>query len=248
MFAGESVAPIEMRTRWIVLTIVSTAALAACGGAASYPHANGGQHAGTATNPMESVKLVLQTPLRSGSLPLTLYVGADYCPYCASMRWPLVKALSRFGTFSGLGARQSTTGVDGFPSIATYDFNRVSYQSSNVAFQAVEIADPSGNPLRQLDAMQASLFNRFDPSGGIPFVFVAGRYVAQLPYSPGLLENRTFEQIKADVDSASPDQLGTAIDQEADVITALICSGDAVQPEVVCNAPSVQQLMAAIPT
>ena len=30
--------------------------------------------------------------------PKVLYVGAEYCPFCAAERWPMVVALSRFGT------------------------------------------------------------------------------------------------------------------------------------------------------
>jgi hypothetical protein len=43
-----------------------------------------------------------------------VFVGAEYCPYCASERWPLVMALSKFGTFfEGLrGSMSSTTDLD----------------------------------------------------------------------------------------------------------------------------------------
>ncbi len=40
--------------------------------------------------------------LTSGGKPEVFYTGAEYCPYCAAQRWPLIVALSRFGTFSGL--------------------------------------------------------------------------------------------------------------------------------------------------
>ncbi|HSR26568.1 MAG TPA: DUF929 family protein, partial [Candidatus Eisenbacteria bacterium] len=40
--------------------------------------------------------------------PEVLYVGAEYCPYCAAERWPLIVALSRFGTFSGVRAAASS--------------------------------------------------------------------------------------------------------------------------------------------
>jgi hypothetical protein len=40
--------------------------------------------------------------LTSGGKPEVLYMGAEYCPYCAAERWALIVALSRFGTFSGL--------------------------------------------------------------------------------------------------------------------------------------------------
>lgn len=126
---------------------------------------------------MQDVAPVVSTPQRVGGMPLTLYVGADYCPFCASMRWPLVKSLSRFGSFTGLDERESTAGVDGFRSLATYDFNHATYTSQYVAFQTVETADANGNPLQQPTATQSSLINQFDPGGGIPFVFVAGRFV-----------------------------------------------------------------------
>ena len=34
--------------------------------------------------------------------PGIFYYGAEYCPYCAAERWPVVVALSRFGTWSNL--------------------------------------------------------------------------------------------------------------------------------------------------
>jgi hypothetical protein len=50
-------------------------------------------------------------PLTADGKPLVLYVGAEYCPFCASQRWAVVVALSRFGTFSNLGltGRPATT-------------------------------------------------------------------------------------------------------------------------------------------
>ena len=41
--------------------------------------------------------------LTENGLPRIFYAGAEYCPFCAAERWPLVVALSRFGTFTGLG-------------------------------------------------------------------------------------------------------------------------------------------------
>ena len=47
------------------------------------------------------------TPLTSGGKPEVLYMGAEYCPFCAAERWAMVVALSRFGTFSGLSTVHS---------------------------------------------------------------------------------------------------------------------------------------------
>src|SRR6202043_382420 len=44
----------------------------------------------------------------SDGKPEILYVGAEYCPYCAAQRWAVVTALSHFGTFSGLGTTTSS--------------------------------------------------------------------------------------------------------------------------------------------
>src|SRR4029077_15613082 len=41
--------------------------------------------------------------------PEVFYMGAEYCPYCAAERWPMIVALSRFGTFSGLTTTSSSS-------------------------------------------------------------------------------------------------------------------------------------------
>jgi hypothetical protein len=35
-----------------------------------------------------------KTPIRAGK-PEMLYIGAEFCLYCAELRWPLAVALSR---------------------------------------------------------------------------------------------------------------------------------------------------------
>ena len=49
------------------------------------------------------------TPLTANGKPEMLYMGAEYCPYCAAERWSMIVALSRFGTFSGLSTVHSST-------------------------------------------------------------------------------------------------------------------------------------------
>lgn len=50
-----------------------------------------------------------------------LYVGAEYCPYCAAARWAMIVALSRFGTFSNLHLMRSS-GQDVYPNTPTFTF------------------------------------------------------------------------------------------------------------------------------
>jgi uncharacterized protein DUF929 len=225
-----------------MISLLAAILLAACGEAAApvaAPNASGG--APTAST-LQGFRRVFDQPQLSGGHPLTLFLGGQFCPFCASMRWPLVKALSRFGTFSGLGQISSQQGTDGFNSIGTYDLAKASFQSDSVTLRMVEVADVNGNALQQPDAETTALLNQFDPQGSIPFVFIGGAYVAQLPYSPALLQGKSFAQILAEVNSSNPGELGQAIDAEADGITAIICKTDGAQPAQVCTQPGIQAL------
>jgi hypothetical protein len=75
--------------------------------------------------------------LTANGKPLVVYVGAEYCPYCAAERWAAVIALSRFGTFSGLGQTHSSS-TDVYPNTATLSFHGASYTSQYLQFQGVE--------------------------------------------------------------------------------------------------------------
>ena len=96
--------------------------------------------------------------------------------------------------------------------------------------------------MQQPDAETTALLNQFDPQGSIPFVFVGGAYVAQLPYSPALLQGKSFQQILSEVNASNPGEVGRAIDAEADGITAIICKTDGAQPSAVCNQQGIQAL------
>jgi hypothetical protein len=230
------------RVRTLALSGMAAILLTACGEAAAppaAPNASGG--APTATT-LAGFHRVFEQPHLSGGHPLTLFLGGQFCPFCASMRWPFVKALSRFGTFSGLGQINSQQGTDGFNSIGSYDMTKATFKSDYVTLRMFEVADVKGNPLQQPDAETTALLNQFDPQGSIPFVFVGGSYVAQLPYSPALLQGKTFQQILDEVNSNNPGEVGHAIDAEADGITAIICKTDGAQPAEVCNQPGIQAL------
>ena len=83
-------------------------------------------------------------PLTSGGKPEVLYLGADFCPYCAAVRWPLIVALSRFGTFSGL--RTTRSGIangaglhEPYPATPTWTFYRSRNTSRYLTFTAAEL-------------------------------------------------------------------------------------------------------------
>ena len=122
------------------------------------------------------------TPIRQGGKPLVVYVGAEYCPYCAAERWAVVAALSRFGTFHDLGQTHSSS-IDVYPNTATFSFHGASYSSPYVAFQGRETQSnvPQNGgyaPLDTLTPEQEALIGKYDAppyvsaanAGSIPFI------------------------------------------------------------------------------
>ena len=108
------------------------------------------------------------TPLTSGGKPEMLYMGAEYCPYCAAERWSMIVALSRFGTFSGLSTVHSST-TDTPSNLPTFTFHGSSYTSKYLTFTPVEmqtnVLDPStGNypVLEKPTAAQQALLTKYD--------------------------------------------------------------------------------------
>jgi len=193
--------------------------------------------------------LVGTTVGRDGARPVVFFMGALYCPFCATERWALVRATSRFGRWSGLRPLQSTAGVGGFGSLATYDVRQATYRSSLIALQTREVADARGQALQPLTARQTSLVNAYDPRGSIPMTLIGGRY-AQLGsgYSPALLLGLSFSQIEAHITHQPTSTLARAISAEANVLTALICATlpPAPRSTSACQTPAVRALLSQL--
>ena len=47
-----------------------------------------------------------------------LYIGAEFCPICATQRWPMTVALSHFGTFSNLQQTHSAVSDGNIPTLS----------------------------------------------------------------------------------------------------------------------------------
>ena len=77
-------------------------------------------------------------PLTANGKPEVLYMGAEYCPFCATERWAMTVALSRFGTFSGLTFIHSS-GSDTPASIPTLTYYKSKYTSKYLTFTPVEM-------------------------------------------------------------------------------------------------------------
>lgn len=186
--------------------------------------------------------------------PEVLYIGADYCPYCAAQRWALVVALSRFGSFDHLAVTRSSS-TDVFPDTATFTFRNAGYSSQYLDFVAVETADRSGAPLQTPSADQQALLAKYDAppyvpaasAGGIPWLDVANRdAMVSSGFTPQVLAGLSWEQIAAKLGNAN-DVVARAVIGGANNITATICKVTGGQPGDVCNAPAVAPLIAAVP-
>lgn len=182
--------------------------------------------------------------LTADGKPRVLYVGAEYCPYCATERWAMVVALSRFGTFSNLGQTASSPS-DVFPNTATLSFHGSSYSSSYLAFTGVEqrsnqVVNGSYAPLDTLSAADTAIMQRLDTQGSIPFVDIGGRYlIVGASYDPSVLAGKTHAQIASALsDPTSP--IAKGVDGTANVVTAGLCKLTNGQPATVCTSAGVQ--------
>jgi hypothetical protein len=178
--------------------------------------------------------------------PRVLYIGAEFCPFCAAERWPMAVALSRFGTWTNLGVTHSSS-VDTPANVPTLTFHGATLTSSSVSFTGYETTtnqlDSSGSqyvPLDTVSAEDQKLAATYDPKGTIPFIYFDAQYI-QLgaSYAPNILVGKTQEQIaSALVDPTNP--ISQAIVGSANVLTAAICATTDQKPANVCTSSGVQ--------
>jgi len=193
---------------------------------------------------------VTGSPLTFDGKPGMLYIGADYCPYCAAMRWPLVTTLSRFGTWSSLGETTSAS-QDVFPSTPSFSFHGASFSSPYLTFQGVEtqtnqLNNGSYAPLDTPTAAQAAIFTKYDAKGSVPFMDFGNKFVVVgATYDPGVLKGKSFDEIAADVTDPSTDVakniLGTA-----NTLTAAVCEMTGGKPGSVCDTPVITKLRSTL--
>ncbi|HVT63802.1 MAG TPA: DUF929 family protein [Mycobacteriales bacterium] len=190
-----------------------------------------------------TAKAINDPPLVQDGKPELFGVLAEFCPYCAAERWPLVVALSKFGTFKDLKQIQSSsTDVD--PNTSTLSFYKSSYTSKYLAFTPVENEDRTGQPLQDVTKSQKATWFKY--SQGFPFLDFGGKYVITGPsFDPGDLKGLTWtqiaDQLKDPTTKVAQDVLG-----EANVFTAMICKMTNGQPASVCSAAGVTKI--SLPT
>jgi thiol-disulfide isomerase/thioredoxin len=211
-------------------------------------------------------------PIRPAAPPLTLagkpemvYIGAEFCPYCAAERWAMITALSRFGTFTGLTAIKSAT-RDGagtqepFAATNTWSFLHAVYASKYLAFSPVElytnVPDPSTGgytALQKPTPAQQELLNKYDavpyiPSaekGSIPFVDYGGKYLSVgASYDPAVLQGLSWAQIATDLHNPGS-AVAKGVLGAVNFMTATLCELTGNQPATACT-PDVRSLQSQL--
>ena len=178
-----------------------------------------------------------------GGKPQIVYLGAEYCPYCAAERWSMVMALSRFGTFSKISLTHSSS-TDTFPNTQTFSFHGAEYSSDVISFSGTETQSNTlvNGRYSTLDTPSAEIENLASQysAGSIPFVYFGGKYVLSgATYDPGVLQGKTAEQIATEMADPSS-AIAKGAMGSANVLTAAICAATDQKPTTVCESPGVR--------
>ncbi len=215
----------------------------------------GGSQVSNNTSPPAAGELVRvssgHSTLTSNGKPEIVFVGAEYCPYCAAERWAMVMALSRFGSFSGLETMVSSA-TDTFPDTYTMTFENAGYTSQYLTFSHTEMEDRNHNPLQPLTSQVSQIVQTYGVSpyqnnsqpGSVafPFLDIANRFTLyQVQYSPGTLAGLTWQKIGKDL-SNPQSPVTQAIAGSANYLTAALCLTTGNTPSGVCSSSTIQPL------
>jgi hypothetical protein len=188
------------------------------------------------------------TTLTSASKPEMLYIGAEFCPYCAAMRWSMAIALSRFGTLTPLhGIHSSSTDTD--PNTPTLTFYKSGYQSKYLNFTPVENLTISHALLQNPTKEQNAVWAKYEPdpsTRGYPFIDFGNKVVLKGPlFNPAVLAGKSWSQVAAALkDPSSP--IAQSVDGAANYVTAAICKMTSNQPSNVCSSQAVTSVQSGL--
>jgi thiol-disulfide isomerase/thioredoxin len=184
------------------------------------------------------ISSISNTALKSNGKPEMLYIGAEFCPYCAAERWAMAVALDRFGHFTTqlTGIHSSSTDTD--PNTPTLTFYRAGYTSPYLVFTPVENETVNKTLLQTPTPAEQTLWNDYN-ANSYPFIDFGNKYVIKAPsYDPATLKGLTWAQVAADLKNPSS-TVAKNVDGAANLITAAICKMTGGQPGSVCSSSGV---------
>jgi hypothetical protein len=188
--------------------------------------------------------------LTSDGKPEFLYIGAEYCPYCAAERWAMIVALSKFGNFTGLIYMESSS-TDIYPNTPTFSFYQSTFTSQYVTFVSVETYDRNENKLQSLSPAQQNITNTYDcyqgQCGGLAFIDIANKWVMGTASHAGtqfpafgsqscqyFCNQGNWTQMGAFLNNPQS-AVAQSVDGAANYIISAICNVDGGQPGGVCS-------------
>jgi choline dehydrogenase-like flavoprotein len=189
-------------------------------------------------SPLTSGFMKVGAPLFRNGKPEVLFIGAQYCPHCAGQRWPVVKALSQFGTFSHLRSTASSEG-----NIPTFDLTHATYTSRFIAFDHKDVEDSNHNPLQTLTSAEQTLFSRYDPTGSIPLVLAGGYAVSGDAYNLADIQGLSFAQVQRALHQGNSTQIVADINAEVNALTTFLCRTDGMKPASVCDRRTIRTIV-----
>ncbi|MCL5239529.1 MAG: DUF929 domain-containing protein [Candidatus Marsarchaeota archaeon] len=187
-------------------------------------------------------KPVNGTALVVNGKPEVLYMGAEYCPYCAIERWGLIIALMRFGNFTGIEYMTSSA-TDSFANTPTFTFVNSTYSSPYISFVPVEMVNNKINPstgqyspLQHPNSSEQAILSKYNPVGSIPFIDFANSAVQiGANYNdPTILDGRNWSTIAASANDPTS-TISMAVVGAANIATAQICMLTNNTPASVCG-------------
>jgi len=180
---------------------------------------------------------------RNGKL-LVFFMGAEHDPFCAAERWAIVRALSKYGQWSGLKQTMSAARDESFLNLPTYDLTEATYTSPHVEFVAREIKDREFKPLQKLLKTEDKILRKYNPEKNIPFLLVGGRFMQlEAGFSPKIFIGHTFRQTETELKKIES-EIRKTIDEEANIISALLCVSGL--PSELCKETGVAELISQI--
>lgn len=127
----------------------------------------------------------------SSGKPVLYFFGATWCPYCSASSWAVWKALTEFGTISGAGFGNYSSGSDVYPNTPEVTLANILLSNSPIAFQVSEYTGGvDGTPPTTSTCFQLAYVTAYS-GGSIPFVVIGGQYVhgGSTLVDPSLLTN-----------------------------------------------------------
>ncbi len=188
--------------------------------------------------------------LTADGKPRIIYVGAEFCPYCASQRWALIVALSRFGEWENLHSSYSGPAPEIYPNTPTVTFRGATYSSDYVSFTGYEthsnrMINGQWEPLDKLEGEDKTIYETlngpdYTERSGIPWMTIGGTSIqGGASYRSEPLMGRSHAEIAAALHDPTT-ELAQGVNGAANLLSAQICRVTDNQPTDVCESAGVK--------